>query len=59
MITDLKMPSLPGPELVRQALKADPELPVIAVSGHGDEYQLDGIRESIQRIVGKVSRSRR
>ena len=53
MITDFKMPSLPGPELIRQALRVNPSLPIIAVSGRPDEYPLEGIRQSIETIVAK------
>jgi DNA-binding NtrC family response regulator len=35
IITDLKMPNLPGEELLRQVQGASPGLPVIILTGHG------------------------
>jgi DNA-binding NtrC family response regulator len=35
IITDLKMPNLPGEELLRQVRGASPGLPVIILTGHG------------------------
>jgi len=35
VVTDLKMPNLPGDELLRRALAAVPGLPVIILTGHG------------------------
>jgi DNA-binding NtrC family response regulator len=35
VITDLRMPKMDGMELLRQALRIDPELPVVMVTAHG------------------------
>jgi nitrogen regulation protein NR(I) len=35
VITDLRMPKLDGMELLRQALRVDPELPVVILTAHG------------------------
>jgi DNA-binding NtrC family response regulator len=35
IVTDLKMPNLPGEELLKQAQSASPGLPVIILTGHG------------------------
>lgn len=36
LVTDIKMPGMDGLTLMTEALKTDPELPVILVTGHGD-----------------------
>ena len=36
LVTDIRMPDMDGLTLMAEALKADPELPVILVTGHGD-----------------------
>ena len=36
LITDVKLPGMDGMELLSRALKVDPTLPVILVTGHGD-----------------------
>jgi two-component system, NtrC family, C4-dicarboxylate transport response regulator DctD len=36
VVTDLKMEGIDGLELLRRAQQADPELPVIVITGHGD-----------------------
>src|SRR5262249_1482375 len=36
VVTDLKMEGIDGMELLRRAQQADPELPVIVITGHGD-----------------------
>lgn len=36
LVTDIRMPGMDGLTLMAEALKADPELPVILVTGHGD-----------------------
>jgi len=36
LITDMVMPGMSGPELVRQAVARRPDLPVLYVSGYGD-----------------------
>jgi two-component system, NtrC family, response regulator AtoC len=35
VITDLRMPKIDGMELLRQALRMDPELPVVILTAHG------------------------
>jgi two-component system, NtrC family, response regulator AtoC len=35
VITDLRMPKIDGMELLRQALRLDPELPVVILTAHG------------------------
>lgn len=53
MVTDCKMPSLPGPDLIRQSLKVNPQLPVVVVSGHSDEYDVRDVRGAIKKLVTK------
>ena len=36
LVTDIRMPGMDGLTLMAEALKIDPELPVILVTGHGD-----------------------
>ncbi|BDW85123.1 sigma-54-dependent transcriptional regulator [Roseicyclus marinus] len=36
LVTDIRMPGMDGLTLMSEALKIDPELPVILVTGHGD-----------------------
>jgi len=36
LVTDVKLPGIDGLELLSRALKIDPHLPVILVTGHGD-----------------------
>jgi len=35
VVTDLKMPGLPGEELVRELLRREPGLPIVVMTGHG------------------------
>src|SRR6195256_3290789 len=35
VITDLKMPKLDGMALLREALREDPELPIVMITAHG------------------------
>src|SRR4051812_20937298 len=35
VVTDLKMPKVDGMELLREALREDPELPVVMITAHG------------------------
>src|SRR4029079_18062122 len=35
VITDLRMPKMDGLELLRQALRSDPQLPVVILTAHG------------------------
>ena len=41
MITDIVMPGLDGFELTRIAKELHPEMPVIIITGHGDEKSYD------------------
>lgn len=36
LVTDVKLPGIDGLELLSRALRLDPSLPVILVTGHGD-----------------------
>ncbi len=41
VITDLLMPGMGGDELIRRLRQADPELPIVVMTGHtnfGDEH---------------------
>ncbi|MFO1059036.1 MAG: sigma-54 dependent transcriptional regulator [Dongiaceae bacterium] len=54
LVADIKMPRMDGLELLRRARAADPELPVILVTGYGDiamavEAMRDGAYDFIQR----------
>jgi len=35
VVTDLKMPKVDGMELLREALRLDPDLPVVMITAHG------------------------
>src|ERR1700674_2440281 len=35
VITDLKMPKVDGMQLLREALREDPELPIVMITAHG------------------------
>ncbi len=53
MITDLTMPVLSGPDLIRRALLVNPKLPIILVTGYSDEYIPDDVRPLVQHILRK------
>ncbi|AWK87725.1 sigma-54-dependent transcriptional regulator [Azospirillum thermophilum] len=36
VVTDIRLPGMDGMELLRQLLAADPDLPVVLMTGHGD-----------------------
>lgn len=40
LVTDLTMPKMSGHELIAQLRQRRPDLPVIVMSGYGDEYNL-------------------
>ncbi len=53
MITDLAMPVLSGPDLIRKALEINPGLPVILVTGYLGEEVPDDIPPLVRGIVPK------
>jgi two-component system, NtrC family, response regulator len=54
VVTDLKMPGLPGEELVREVLRREPGLPVIVVTGHGTvEGAVDAMKQGVADYVLK------
>lgn len=52
VITDMTMPHLEGPAMIRAILKVSPKAKIIAISGHFDERKLENLREqgNIHRI---------
>jgi two-component system, cell cycle sensor histidine kinase and response regulator CckA len=53
MITDLTMPSLSGPDLVRKVLQINPRLPVILVTGYPNEQIPADIPALVRHIIPK------
>ncbi|MCW8885368.1 MAG: sigma-54 dependent transcriptional regulator [Motiliproteus sp.] len=54
LVTDVKMPQMDGQELLREALKKVPELPVILVTGHGDvQMAIESLREGAYDFIEK------
>ncbi len=53
MITDLTMPVLPGPDLIRRALRINPKLPIILITGYAEEYIPDDVRPLVHRVLPK------
>lgn len=53
MITDLTMPVLPGPDLIRRALRINPKLPIILITGYAEEHIPDDIRPVVHRVLPK------
>jgi FixJ family two-component response regulator len=53
IITDLTMPFLSGPELIRKVLQINPKLPVILVTGYLAEQVPADIPPLVRRIVRK------
>jgi two-component system, cell cycle response regulator CpdR len=67
LITDLNLPDMPGLELVRQALRFDPECPVIICSAHDmsratfekgarvvcirKPFELDELENTVDRMI--------
>ncbi len=41
MILDLKMPGMSGLEVLREAMRRKPKLPVIMLTGHGSDLERD------------------
>jgi DNA-binding NtrC family response regulator len=72
VITDLKMPKVDGMELLREALRMDPELPVVMITAHGtvdtavealktgafDYLTKPFDKDEVRQIVGKALRTR-
>lgn len=53
MITDLTMPKLSGPDLIRRACQINPKLSIIIITGYAEEYVPDDVRLLIHRILPK------
>jgi two-component system, cell cycle sensor histidine kinase and response regulator CckA len=53
MITDLTMPSLSGPDLIKNVLQVNPQLPVILVTGYPNEQIPADIPPLVRRILPK------
>ena len=53
VITDVRMPRVSGPELVRAARRRWPRLRVLFVSGHTGDDTPDGFLEAGDRLLGK------
>ena len=53
MITDLTMPSISGPGLIREVLQINPGLPIILITGYGEEYIPHDILSVVHCIVPK------
>ena len=53
LITDLTMPLVPGPELIKNVLRINPKLPIILVTGYADEHIPDDIRPLVQQVLPK------
>lgn len=53
MITDLTMPKLPGPDLIKNALRINPKLPIILMTGYAEEHIPDDIQPLVRRILPK------
>jgi two-component system, cell cycle sensor histidine kinase and response regulator CckA len=53
VITDVRMPRVSGPELVRAARRKWPRLRVLFVSGHTGDDTPDGFLQAGDRLLGK------
>lgn len=53
LITDFHMPSMTGPDLIKALRRIKPELPVIVVSGHAEEYAAAFSEGEIERVLCK------
>jgi DNA-binding NtrC family response regulator len=53
IITDLTMPVVPGPRLIRNVLRISPKLPIILLTGYAEEHIPDDIGPLIERVLPK------
>lgn len=54
LVSDIRMPGMDGTELLRAALRKDPEFPVILITGHGDlELAVAMMREGAYDFIEK------
>ena len=53
MITDLTIPKLPGHALIKNALRINPKLPIILVTGYADEHIPDDIHPLVRCVLPK------
>jgi two-component system, cell cycle sensor histidine kinase and response regulator CckA len=53
MITDLTMPVLPGPDLIRRALQINPKLPIVLMTNYAGEHIPDDVRSLVHRVLPK------
>jgi DNA-binding NtrC family response regulator len=53
MITDLTMPVLSGPDLIKNALRINPKLPIILITGYADEHIPDDVSPLVHRVLPK------
>ena len=53
MITDLTMPVLPGPDLIRRALRINPKLTIILMTDYAEEHIPDDVRPLVHLVLPK------
>ena len=53
LITDVKMPRMSGPMLAEHLTAANPNLPVVFISGHPDAIDASDLRGPRRRVVAK------
>lgn len=54
LVTDIRMPDMDGTALMTEALRRDPDLPVILVTGHGDvDLAVQSIRRGAYDFIEK------
>ncbi len=53
MITDLTMPKLAGPDLIKRALQINPRLPIILMTGYPSEQIPNDVYPLIRRVLPK------
>lgn len=58
-ITDLTMPVLSGPDLIKKMLEVNPKLPIILITGYAEnkKHTLDEIRPLVHHILQKPFRA--